>query len=211
MSHQAHNVTTYAEGKRSCKICGDEFKLHAFNRFRETCSDECHRKLMAEVVTFKGPGSMDHVRRAHQHRSKGAASGDPRDEETLVEQLFIMTWRPCEGCRGTEFKIAKDIYHYYCANRSCRKHRGPRSGTIFLKTQTPLTIWLAIMRRQAQSGSWAKNMQIKTISRDFGIGRNTAMVMLQKIRGRDNDDPYIRWAMHPELPPIRGVLLTKDK
>jgi|SRR5215469_4223069 len=207
MSHLPHNKTTYAEGARVCKICGDEFKLHRFNRFRETCGKDCFIKLQSLNAKNQKP-DLDKLRGTSRHRSLGFSGrgGDPRDEEILVQQLFTMTWRPCEACHGTSWTRVS-TYQWYCSNRSCRKSRNPRAGTIFDKTQTPLALWVIIMRRQAATGY--KFMRVLDVARDFGMGRNSAMRILQRIRYRDNDDPYIRWALHPELPPIKGVLVKE--
>src|SRR5258708_731004 len=99
----------------------------------------------------------------------------PNDDAILE---FIFKARHTESCHcGGTYKRRAGRKTYQCSK--CRAHIAPLAGTIFQKTDTPLTLWFhAIMVfSNAKSG-----MSAKALERDLEITYKTAWRMLTLIR-----------------------------
>jgi len=91
---------------------------------------------------------------------------------------FIFDTRHSRKCScGGQYKPLKGRRQFQCSK--CRFQIAPTAGTIFHKSDTPLTIWFeAIMRfSNAKSGYSAKQLE-----RDLNITYKTAWRMLNLIR-----------------------------
>lgn len=99
----------------------------------------------------------------------------PTDEACLGLIFDTLHNRKC-SCGGT-YKLIKGRKQFYCSK--CRFQIAPTAGTIFHKSDTPLTLWFHAIWvfSNAKSGISAKEME-----RQLGVGYKTAWRFLMLIR-----------------------------
>lgn len=98
------------------------------------------------------------------------------DEDTCLEFVFdTLHTREC-SCGGT-YKRVRGRKQYQCSK--CRFQIAPTAGTIFHKSDTPLSLWFyaLFIFSNAKSGISAKELE-----RQLGVTYKTAWRMLKQIR-----------------------------
>lgn len=97
-------------------------------------------------------------------------------EDACLEVIFDSRHSKDCSCGGTYKKI-KNRRQYQCSK--CRYQIAPTAGTIFHKSETPLTMWFAAIQlfSNAKSGLSAKQLE-----RDLNVTYKTAWRMLMLIR-----------------------------
>lgn len=105
-------------------------------------------------------------------------------DDTCLDYLFTSTHSTECSCGGT-FKRVTGRKQFQCSK--CRFQVAPTAGTIFHKSDTPLTLWFhaIFVFSNAKSGISAKEME-----RQLGVTYKTAWRMLKLIRealGQDGE------------------------
>ena len=113
--------------------------------------------------------------RANKYGLKDLQKQFPTDDACL-DYLFINTHSNDCSCGGT-FKRVAGRKQYQCSK--CRFQVAPTAGTLFHKSDTPLTLWFhaIFVFSNAKSGISAKEME-----RQLGVTYKTAWRMLKLIR-----------------------------
>jgi transposase len=113
--------------------------------------------------------------RANKYGLKDLQKQFPTDDACL-DYLFTNTHSNDCSCGGT-FKRVAGRKQYQCSR--CRFQVAPTAGTIFHKSDTPLTLWFhaIFVFSNAKSGISAKEME-----RQLGVTYKTAWRMLKLIR-----------------------------
>lgn len=115
------------------------------------------------------------MKRAERYGTQSLHKDFPTDDVCLDFLFDAQHSREC-SCEGT-YKRVKGRKQYQCSK--CRKQIAPTAGTIFHKSDTPLTLWFkAILAfSNAKSGISAKQME-----RELEVGYKTAWRILMLIR-----------------------------
>jgi len=97
-------------------------------------------------------------------------------EDACLDYLFTTLHTPACSCGGTYKRVASRK-QYQCSK--CRFQIAPTAGTIFHKSDTPLTLWFhaIFVFSNAKSGISAKELE-----RQLGVTYKTAWRMLKLIR-----------------------------
>jgi hypothetical protein len=208
-SKQPH-PSTYAEDRRECAICHQDFKVHRYNRHRTTCSRACSLKLRSvkqkEYLAAHPEIKETWHRKKYDDYDYGPRFDDPRDHKQLAEALFILTFAPCRKCGDTKFYRLERYngYMYICMNQNCRQQKSVRTGTILERSYTPLPIWMEAIRKVWGEGE-VRSVQM---SEHLGVTHKHAWGMVRKIRGLTPTHPLVQLAKYPDRPPVRGSLVA---
>jgi transposase-like protein len=92
----------------------------------------------------------------------------------------VAKWRwpdgfECPHCNGGDYAITPKL-HYFC--RGCRKETSLIVGTVFEKTQLPLTIWFQGMYLLTQAKNTISGLEL---ARTLGVRPDTASLMRNKL------------------------------
>lgn len=110
----------------------------------------------------------------------------PTDEACLALIFDTLHSRKC-SCGGT-YHLRNGRRQFQCSK--CRYHIAPTAGTIFHKSDTPLTLWFSAIRvfSNAKSGISAKQME-----RELNVTYKTAWRILNRIRKAvEQDDDKLK-------------------
>jgi transposase len=104
------------------------------------------------------------------------------DDDTCLEYLFLARFGNkstyCQKCRKTAtFNRVRGRKTYACS--WCGAHVSPTAGTIFHKSETPLTLWFHAIFLMSLSKN---GVSAKEIQRQVGVGYKTAFRMMHQIR-----------------------------